>query len=93
MVTLYFRGGKRQRDQSLLKQPLPVPPPEWIHNASCYTPRLLNDDDAVMKYTVSVADVSKARSSLQPWIEMLGHYKIDRTFYCLFAIPVLIRVR
>ena len=63
MVTLYFRGEMRQRDQSLLqfKQPLPVPPPEWIHNASCYTPRLLNDDDALMKYTVSVADVSKVQ--------------------------------
>ena len=63
MVTLYFRGEIWHRNQSLLlhKQPLPVPPPEWIHNASCYTPRLLNDDDAVMKYTVSVADVYKVQ--------------------------------
>ena len=36
-----------------------MPPPEWIHNASCYTPRLLDDARAVAEHAVSPADVAK----------------------------------
>ena len=37
-----------------------MPPPEWVSNATCYTPRLLDDVDAVAQDDISIADVCKA---------------------------------
>ncbi|XP_040563469.1 trace amine-associated receptor 8b [Lepeophtheirus salmonis] len=52
---MHFDSGYMESDGL----PPTIPPPKWIHNVSCYNPRLVHDMNAVEDDIVSFGDVIK----------------------------------